>query len=220
LRKFIEVQILLIAPIAPHLADHVWTVILKFPDTICNETWPKPISSTTNFGIELASDVLSDSVSVWRKEVEKSKGKKEKSKEAEKKVVIYVRSQYEPWQQKTLQVLQVLYLEHGEAIPKDPKVIVDHPLADPSLKANTKNVMMFVAWIKGLLARTRSSEHTSILSTSPIISEKEIFQSPEVKAFLMQTLGVNDIQVADVLETSVDAKKVQAKVYQPVLVVI
>ena len=39
-RRFIEIQALLVAPIAPHFSEYIWTNVLKYSDTIHKAMFP------------------------------------------------------------------------------------------------------------------------------------------------------------------------------------
>lgn len=40
-KRYIELQALMLAPIAPHFAEYLWLELLKKPETIQNALWPK-----------------------------------------------------------------------------------------------------------------------------------------------------------------------------------
>ena len=40
--QYIEKQVLMLLPIAPHISEYIWTAILKKPSSIHTELFPKP----------------------------------------------------------------------------------------------------------------------------------------------------------------------------------
>ena len=42
MRRFIEVQVLLLAPIAPHWCEHMWRNVLKKEGSVTQAAWPVP----------------------------------------------------------------------------------------------------------------------------------------------------------------------------------
>ncbi len=45
IKRFIEVQLILLSPICPHICEHIWLNVLKNKETILNASWPTPSSS-------------------------------------------------------------------------------------------------------------------------------------------------------------------------------
>ena len=40
--KFIEVQLILLSPICPHICEHIWSTVLEKEGSIIRASWPTP----------------------------------------------------------------------------------------------------------------------------------------------------------------------------------
>ena len=73
-----EVSTVLMAPIAPHIMDHVWVNLLKKEGTVLTTGWPS--ASEPNYGLQQAAAYLEDFITSQRRSKQKleSKGKAKK----------------------------------------------------------------------------------------------------------------------------------------------
>ncbi|CAK9832852.1 Leucine--tRNA ligase, cytoplasmic [Anthophora retusa] len=150
--KFIELQIILLAPICPHVTEHVWTLIGK-EGSILNAKWPE-VGKIDEVLIK-SSQYLMDAAHSFRILLKSymtpkkgSKGKSEASViEKPTQGTIWVAKTYPPWQNAILIALKELYLKNGNKLPEN-KIIAAELEKLPELKKHMKRAMPFVQVIK------------------------------------------------------------------------
>jgi len=137
IKKFIECQILVICPICPHLAEHVWAQ-LGNSESIMNARWPS-VGPVDNMLVRMNTyfdKTLSDL---------RSKAEKASAKNAITKATIYIAENFLDWQQATLNVLKA-NAEAGNAFDK---VFMKSLISKPELapfKSAMKLLMPFAAF--------------------------------------------------------------------------
>uniref|UniRef100_A0A8C5QZ24 Leucine--tRNA ligase, cytoplasmic n=1 Tax=Leptobrachium leishanense TaxID=445787 RepID=A0A8C5QZ24_9ANUR len=151
--RFIETQTLLLAPICPHLCEHVWSLLGK-TDSIMKATWP--VAGPVDEVLIRSSQYLTEATHELRLRLKNymapAKGKKVDKQPPQKPThcTIYVAKTYPPWQHTTL-----LNLRNAGQLP-DNKVIATELNSLPELKKYMKRVMPFVAMIKENLEKSGS----------------------------------------------------------------
>jgi len=117
---WIRAAALLISPIAPHFAEHIWTGILKEPTSIQRASWPTPKEPVDPAIIE-AGQYMRGTIKMMRdaelsllKLINKSKGKKTATElpfdpKKEKAVRIYVSTSFPEWQDACVAIIQQVY---------------------------------------------------------------------------------------------------------------
>ncbi|XP_030428570.1 leucine--tRNA ligase, cytoplasmic isoform X1 [Gopherus evgoodei] len=148
--QFIEAQTLLLAPVCPHLCEHVWTLLGK-PDSIMKASWPVagPVDEVLIRSSQYLMEAAHDLRLRLKNYMAPPKGKKG-GKELPQKpshCTIYVAKNYPLWQYTTLSVLRKHYQINGGQLP-DNKIIAGELNTLPELKKFMKRIMPFVALIK------------------------------------------------------------------------
>jgi leucyl-tRNA synthetase len=155
--RFIEMQTLLLTPICPFWAEHVWSTLLAKPNTIMNAKFPKP-SSEIDLSILSAAEYVRKTVkSIRDTELAQLKKKKKQTEvaynpDAPKTLKLYVATHFPEWQDAGIQILKDNF---DEATGKFDDAKIRDQLKSQGLMAN-KKMMPFlneqkVRKIKGVL---------------------------------------------------------------------
>ncbi|KAF2498101.1 leucyl-tRNA synthetase [Lophium mytilinum] len=112
-RRFIELQALLLTPIAPHFADYIWQEVLKKDETIQNALFPKvqePIPGLTA-AREYVRTTSSNITSAEGAQVKRlAKGKTALfDPKKDKKITIFAATAYPAWQTKYIDLVRSSY---------------------------------------------------------------------------------------------------------------
>lgn len=116
--SFIRIQALLLAPIAPHVAEHIWSTILSEPTSIQNAQWPKH-DKVDQLVLEQAACVRGTLRIVREAEgaylKRKAKGKKSGEFDITKPkgIKIYVSSSFPAWQEEIVNLVKSCWTEAG-----------------------------------------------------------------------------------------------------------
>ncbi|CAL1544522.1 unnamed protein product [Lymnaea stagnalis] len=186
--RFIETQALLMAPICPHVAEHIWGLLGK-KESIMWARWPEagPVDEL----LIQSSQYLADCAHEFRlrRKALQSAGKGKKVVAAPTHAVIWVAKTYPPWQNLVLTTLQKLH-EANKGFP-DNKVIAQELNSKAELKKYIKKLMPFVQVAKenveknGLkaLALTSELDEANILNLNlPYLINTLEIEGVEVKS--------------------------------------
>lgn len=141
-RKYVELSAILIAPICPHFAEHVYGRVLKNsdsfggkgPGTLRSKVWPEELP--VDKGVSRAFNFLRKASRTLRLDVIKDSKNKPVS-----NAYIYVASTYPDWKQATLAFMR-------EKWPMEKKALLGALKNDPNGdKKKTKDIMQFAAFM-------------------------------------------------------------------------
>ncbi|KAF9477975.1 Nucleotidylyl transferase [Pholiota conissans] len=113
---------LLITPVAPHFAEHIWSNILKEPKSVQRALWPTPFTPVDPTIIEAGQymrgmiKTIRDAEVSLLKAINKSKGKKNVSEAKPKGVGVYVATQFPEWQDICVQVVRDAYSKETDKV--------------------------------------------------------------------------------------------------------
>ncbi|XP_058810679.1 leucine--tRNA ligase, cytoplasmic [Phymastichus coffea] len=156
LMRFIEIQAILLTPICPHVAEHVWALIGK-KGSVLNASWPT-VGEIDKILIQ-SSHYLMDAAHSFRVRlinhttVKIKKSQKDSATPIEKPTcgVIYVAKTWPIWQSLVLTIMKELYTKNKNSLPEN-KVIAAELGKKAELKKYSKRTMPFVQMTREKMA--------------------------------------------------------------------
>lgn len=164
IKRFVEVEALILSPISPHIADHIWRDVLHKDGFIWKDgKWPTPAKPVDQSLLDQSS-YLETILNVFRIQIQKhcQGGKAKKGKapavknppptEAE---IVYA-EQFPEWVTKSYEVVNTLYRAHEpHALPSLKEVSAE--LGKAQLGSSMKKAMSKVAMIQDLFNKNGES---------------------------------------------------------------
>ncbi|KAF8920816.1 hypothetical protein CPB85DRAFT_1211532 [Mucidula mucida] len=197
---WIRIAALLITPIAPHFAEHIWTAILKEPKSVQLALWPTPATPVDRVSIEAGQYMRGTTKMIRDAETsllkllnKKGKGKKDEANlfdpKKPKSVRVYVASLFPEWQNTCVQVVKDSYAVAADKVD-DAKV--KQLLTERGL-IKDKRAMPFIQGFKKRIAQFGAEtafNRTLLFSESQVLSE--------MLSYLKKTLNLVDADVMSV----------------------
>ncbi|KAK7097865.1 leucine--tRNA ligase, cytoplasmic-like [Littorina saxatilis] len=188
--RYIEVQCLLMAPICPHMAEHLWGRLHKMKcttgESIMHAAWP--VAGPVDELLIRSSEYLMDAAHEFRIRL-KSVLNPGKNKKASPPThgTIWVAKTYPPWQNTVLTTLKQLY--KGSSGFPDNKVISTELKNKTELQKYMKKVMPFVQ-----VAKENFSKHGErALNLTSEFDEKQVLEMSRV--YLSNTLELEGLDI-------------------------
>lgn len=198
--RYIELQALLLAVIAPHWAEYIWLEVLKKPSTIRNELFPSapaPIASYTaarEYVRTISSNITSAEASQQKK---KAKGKDIGfDPKLPKKLTIFAAEKFPTWQDKYLEIVRECF-DGGKKTVDEKKLMAEMKKHGSEMK----KAMPFVQGLKRRLvdaAAIDKSEVDKVFERSLGFDEVEVLG--EMVAGLKKAAGLKEVVVIRVEE--------------------
>ncbi|KAF7320806.1 hypothetical protein HMN09_00167000 [Mycena chlorophos] len=194
---------LIIAPIAPHFSEHIYTTVLQSPTSIQHALWPStpPVDATiVESGVYMRGTTkqMRDAEAALVKFANKSKGKKTEAQgrpaydpKQPKAVRIYVATTFPQWQNDCVQIVQDAYSAETDKVDD---VKVRAALTERGL-IKDKRVMPFIQDFKKRMAQFGA--RTAFRRTLPF-SERDVLSN--LQPYLKRTLGLTNVEVYSVEE--------------------
>lgn len=150
---WIETQSIILSPIAPHVSEYIWSIRLKKPTLIINQSWPI-FDNEYDHILHREFELLFNSIEDFRKVKEKTVASLKKHQVQNIDIstydaIIYVGKDYLPWQQTVLKILQTIPLDESKHAPLDTNfmsVVKSHPDLSQIDKKLIKDVMSFASF--------------------------------------------------------------------------
>lgn len=196
--RYIELQALLLAVVAPHWAEYIWLEVLKKKSTIQNELFPKvpEVNAALWAKRDYVRSTMSNINSAKGQQLKKKAKGKETSFDPKKptKLTVYMADKFPSWQAKYIELLKDMW---------DPatKSVNDKDLNGRIGKmGEMKKAMPFV---QGLKKRLQAGEPANVVLEQKLaFDEKETLK--QMLAGLKRSAG---LAVCDVLEVEEGGKK-------------
>jgi leucyl-tRNA synthetase len=181
LRRYIEVQAVLAAPIAPHWSEELWE-LLGNRGSVTRAAWPASSGearTTAEAGrwVVLLLSGIRQAIDAKKRAVERAvkagKGKPEKV----DVVTLVLATEFAPWQRRALEILSESWDEAAGALhPEAAKRVSEVFRADEAFKPVLKDAMKFAGSIAsdGVKERGRAA-----LATTPRFNDFEVVQDTE-----------------------------------------
>lgn len=194
-RRYIEVQALLLSPIAPHFCEYLWREVLKNEGSIQNAKFPT-VSQPINKEMSAALEYLRD-VQRTIREVEGANLKKKKGKgpvfdpKAPSKLTLYVASKFPEWQDSYIDLVKEAF--EGMSLEFTPEF-----RQKVSKLGDVKRGMQFVNHLKTRLAQEPAQ---TVFNRKLIFDELDTLKNtlPVVKKAPTST-NIQQIQVVSVAD--------------------
>mmetsp|Transcript_15983 Transcript_15983/g.48853 ORF Transcript_15983/g.48853 Transcript_15983/m.48853 type:complete len:1056 (-) Transcript_15983:31-3198(-) len=119
--RWIEAQVIMLAPFCPHWAEHVWRNVLAKGESVLKASWPA--AEPEDALVSQMQAFLADAVKDFRRSTAKKAkgGKKGKGAAPAKKqtaAAVYVANEWLPWKQQVLGWMRAYYADNGDSFPK------------------------------------------------------------------------------------------------------
>eukprot|EP00038_Savillea_parva_P023260 m.40180 g.40180 ORF g.40180 m.40180 type:complete len:1085 (-) comp5929_c0_seq1:1678-4932(-) len=217
---YIEVQYLLIAPICPHICEHVWKLLGKEGTMMTNGRWPE--AGEVDVPLHKAFVYVGKMAHTFRLRINAAKNKKSKGKGGKggkgkkggggggggdapaaappteiAKVVVYVASEYPEWQRVVLAKLDELFdpTIGTKGTFADNRTVLGELKGNATLKSVMKKVMPFVQFVRDQVEIQGRDALSQVLP----FDELEVMKTNA--EYLKQTLELETIEVLPVSET-------------------
>lgn len=190
--NFIKVQTILIAPICPHVAEHVYQ-LLGNTDSVVKADWPQ--ANTVDLKLLQSGEYLMEAAHSFRlqqKNILNAETKKNQTKvkkvEKSTKAIAWVAKTFPPWQTTILETMKQLYNENNNVLP-DNKIISSALGKKESLKKYMKRAMPFAQMIKEKFIKIGDSAFNIKLD----FDEKHVLEVN--KTYLENTLDLEYLEI-------------------------
>jgi leucyl-tRNA synthetase len=209
LRRFVELQVLLMSPIIPHFAEHVWTEILGNKSSILLARFPAqlPYDEALVISAEYLRSVAHGMrASIQAEATRKGKGKgPETPKETPDSVELYVAKTFPGWQEEVIEVLRANY----DAVSKSMKVADDQivALTKPIMKTITDKsaLKIFIPFVMELKVKLLAEGPKVFNRALPFDEAAILAQNLE---FITKSLGLVNLSIkTDPNSSDAEAKK-------------
>ena len=205
LKTFITLQALLIAPIAPHWADYVWTEVLHKPATVQNARWPSrplpdPTLTAAQEYIRATTSAITSAEAHETKKKNKGKAVSFDPKKA-KKLTIYYASTFPAWQEKYIDLTR-------SAFDTKARSFNDKAVNSQIPNAEKKKAVPFVQGLKKRLMAGEDAE--KVFERKLPFEELEVLS--QMITGLRKTTGCKIVEIVEVIDAEDGKKKGVARI--------
>ena len=209
IKRFIDVQVLLLAPICPHICDYIYQSIHP-QTTIMNAKWPQggkideKLIDSQNHILDSAHDFrLRLTAYKTQQSGNKSKGVPVQPPLHPTHATIFIARSYPSWQIFVLNQLKQLYLNNNQQVP-DGKTLAQHFKDRPEIeKKYMKKLMSFVIYSRDLLEKTRDIQS---LDRHLSFDEYEVLSNNE--DYFRRALNIEEVDIRLIDENESEAANI------------
>jgi len=200
IQRFMEVQMIVLSPIAPHFCEHMWRTALQKPGLVVHQRWPSPETPVDEILLKKYS-VIQNSLRTFRLELDKMMTPKKKKKKANNAPpvkpthgIIFVARSYKPWQQEVLRLLQKVELnDENEPMKSDfMRGIKDADALQTMSKKETQQAMSF--------ASAKVRQEVKVLGKEALALELPFDEGAilrDLEEAIKRQLGLQSIEITD-----------------------
>ena len=209
-KRFMEVQTLLLAPICPHTCEHIYGQLLMKEGSVTNAGFP--VGEPEDTALTAANKYLGDLITNMRKGIAKctappKKGPKGPPKSV-KSATVFIASEFVGWRAICLGILSECYEAKMKSFPPVPEILEKVKGSELAGDANFKNVMkMVMPFIKYKMDETNVAG-VSALSLKSIFNEIDVLS--ENIDFIKRALHVPEVRICLTTSDNVGSKADEA----------
>lgn len=192
--RYVSLQALLIAPIAPHWAEYIWLEVLSNPDSIQRAQWPSdvpnpnPALTAAREYVKSTSSNITSAEGQAAKKMAKGKAAAFDPKRA-KRLTIYAASSFPPWQEKYVELVRGLF--DATTLSIDDKEL----RGKVGKMGEAKKAMPFVQALRARLVGSKEDPKT-VFDRKLAFDEVEMLE--QMKPGLMRSTGCKEVVVIHV----------------------
>jgi len=185
--RFVEIQALLIAPVAAHFAEHIWRNVLKKDSSIMRARWPQsgPINETLLTGARYFDMVLHDLRLTQAAQLNPKKGAKPSG--PLEKVKIFVAEAYPDWQLASFEIVVKNFDEVTKIVNKD--ALIADAKVNPAIKKNMQKAMSFLA----MHSEQAAGKNKADLKLELSFNEKDVLQKGV--SYIAKSLKLKQVEI-------------------------
>ncbi|VDL59361.1 unnamed protein product [Hymenolepis diminuta] len=216
-RRYIELQTILLSPICSHICEHIWRNLLKHKESIFKHTWPAKVDAVDQ-KILVEGRYLDDTARAFRLQLKQAltvktpKGKavaagntKPQAPKQPTNATIWIAKSYPTWQATVLTTLRSLLTNSGE-LPDNATI---SQALQPHMKSMGKQAKRAMSFVQLVRERFQANGKHA-LDGLPELDEESVLQANA--EYLIATLGLS----ADGLEICDSSKSDDVKVKENV----
>lgn len=206
--KYTTLQAILISPIAPHWAEHIWLSVLHQHSSIQNALWPtdvtppSPALSAARTYVKTTSSNIASAETAASKKAAKGKNVAFDPKKP-KQLTVYLATNFPAWQDKYVEVVRQLFesstINGGTGTSTIDDKALNASVGRIAPKPEIKKAMPFVQSLKKRLT-TATESPTEVFSRVLPFDEHKILSA--MLPVLKKNTGCVDVQIVTVKDES------------------
>jgi len=192
--RYLEVQLILYEPFAPHVCHYLWRDVLKKDGYIYDAAWPKK-SGLVDVNLVLAEDkwlqvVLSEIRAKISLEIKQAE-KKQKAKLTCDKVVVVV-GEHPSWHEEAQRILNQQFNAQTKSFPPFPEISAEIKSLD-CLKNDKKALPLCMKLIKDTITKVEAEGAEALHLGLPFVEEQVLNENLD---YVRAALSVSDVVIA------------------------